>query len=89
MPELKIDATLKSFFGRGSGESFQMEFNGDGFVVISHTKKFPSRSKPVRKVLGRRAHTRGFGHARIPTPTRQRGTQQDGRVGVPRSRVGL
>ncbi len=34
MPELKIDASLKSFFGRGSGESFQMEFNGDGFVVI-------------------------------------------------------
>ncbi len=33
-PEFKIDASLKSLFGRGSGESFQMEFNGDGFVVI-------------------------------------------------------
>jgi len=33
-PEFKIEASLKSFFGRGSGESFQMEFNGDGFVVV-------------------------------------------------------
>lgn len=33
-PEFKADVTLKSFFGRGSGESFQMRFQGDGFVVI-------------------------------------------------------
>jgi uncharacterized protein (AIM24 family) len=33
-PEFKTDVSLKSFFGRGSGESFQMEFNGDGFVVV-------------------------------------------------------
>ncbi|MCA9103865.1 MAG: AIM24 family protein [Pirellulaceae bacterium] len=33
-PEFKIEASLKTFFGRGSGETFQMEFNGDGFVVI-------------------------------------------------------
>ena len=33
-PELKVDASLKSFFGRGSGESIQMEFSGEGFVVI-------------------------------------------------------
>ena len=33
-PEFKVNATLKSFFGRGSGESIQMEFNGEGFVVI-------------------------------------------------------
>ena len=33
-PEFKTDMTLKSFFGRGSGESFQMEFAGEGFVVI-------------------------------------------------------
>ena len=33
-PEFKTDVSLKSFFGRGSGESIQMEFNGDGFVVI-------------------------------------------------------
>ncbi len=33
-PEFKTDVSLKSFFGRGSGESIQMEFNGDGFVVV-------------------------------------------------------
>jgi uncharacterized protein (AIM24 family) len=33
-PDFKTDVSLKSFFGRGSGESIQMEFNGDGFVVI-------------------------------------------------------
>lgn len=33
-PEFRTDVSLKTFFGRGSGESFQMEFNGQGFVVI-------------------------------------------------------
>ena len=33
-PEFKTDVSLKTFFGRGSGESFQMVFNGDGFVVV-------------------------------------------------------
>ncbi len=33
-PEFKTDVSLKTFFGRGSGESIQMEFSGDGFVVI-------------------------------------------------------
>lgn len=33
-PEFKTDVSLKSFFGRGSGESIQMEFAGDGFVVV-------------------------------------------------------
>ncbi|UDQ97395.1 AIM24 family protein [Lentisphaerota bacterium WC36G] len=33
-PEMKLDVSLKSFFGRGSGESVQMAFNGDGFVVV-------------------------------------------------------
>ncbi len=33
-PNLKVQATLKSFFGRGSGESLQMEFIGQGWVVI-------------------------------------------------------
>jgi len=34
VPELKTDISFKTFFGRGSGESFQMKFQGDGFVVI-------------------------------------------------------
>jgi uncharacterized protein (AIM24 family) len=33
-PEFKTDISLKTFFGRGSGESFQMSFRGDGFVVV-------------------------------------------------------
>jgi len=33
-PEFKTDVSLKTFFGRGSGESFQMKFEGEGFVVI-------------------------------------------------------
>jgi len=33
-PEFKTDLQLKSFFGRGSGESVQMEFRGNGFVVV-------------------------------------------------------
>jgi uncharacterized protein (AIM24 family) len=33
-PEFKTDISLKTFFGRGSGESIQMHFAGDGFVVV-------------------------------------------------------
>jgi len=33
-PEFRTDISLKTFFGRGSGESIQMLFKGDGFVVV-------------------------------------------------------
>ncbi|MYL65554.1 AIM24 family protein [Bacillus hwajinpoensis] len=33
-PDFQTDISLKSFFGRGSGESVQMRFEGDGFVVV-------------------------------------------------------
>lgn len=33
-PEFKTDISLKTFLGRGSGESLQMKFQGDGFVVV-------------------------------------------------------
>ena len=33
-PELKTDISFKTFVGRGSGESIQMKFAGQGFVVI-------------------------------------------------------
>jgi len=33
-PELKTDIQLKSLFGRGSGESLQMRFEGKGFVIV-------------------------------------------------------
>lgn len=33
-PEIKTDISLKTFFGRGSGESFQIAFRGRGWVVL-------------------------------------------------------
>jgi len=33
-PQIKTDVSLKTFFGRGSGESIQTHFAGDGFVVV-------------------------------------------------------
>ncbi|MFK7738334.1 MAG: AIM24 family protein [Pirellulaceae bacterium] len=33
-PDFKTDIQLKTLFGRGSGESVQMEFRGNGFVVV-------------------------------------------------------
>ncbi len=33
-PEFKSDVSLKTFVGRGSGESIQMKFEGEGFVVV-------------------------------------------------------
>lgn len=33
-PNIKTDVSLKTFFGRSSGESLQMVFEGEGFVVI-------------------------------------------------------
>ena len=29
-----MDVTLKTLLGRGSGESFQLKFQGDGWVVL-------------------------------------------------------
>ena len=40
-PELKTDVSLKTFFGRGSGESIQMKFEGDGFVVVQPFEEAP------------------------------------------------
>ncbi len=33
-PDMKTDISLKTLVGRGSGESLQMAFRGEGFVVI-------------------------------------------------------
>ena len=33
-PTIKTDISLKTFIGRGSGESFQMKFEGEGLVVV-------------------------------------------------------
>ncbi|SHE71221.1 Uncharacterized conserved protein, AIM24 family [Seinonella peptonophila] len=33
-PEFKTDISLRTLLGRGSGETFQMRFEGNGFVVV-------------------------------------------------------
>ncbi|MEX3625384.1 AIM24 family protein [Viridibacillus arvi] len=33
-PAFQTDISLKTFIGRGSGESIQMRFEGDGFVIV-------------------------------------------------------
>lgn len=33
-PEFQTDISIKTFVGRGSGESIQMRFEGDGFVIV-------------------------------------------------------
>lgn len=41
MPEMKTDISFKSVFGRGGGESFQMMFRGEGFVVVQPYEELP------------------------------------------------
>jgi uncharacterized protein (AIM24 family) len=45
-PEFKTDVSFKSFLGRGSGESIQMEFNGDGFVVVQPYEEMALQHAP-------------------------------------------
>ena len=33
-PEVRTDVSIGTFFGRSSGETFQLEFRGDGWVVL-------------------------------------------------------
>ena len=40
-PEFKTDISFKTLLGRGSGESFQMKFDGDGFVVVQPYEELP------------------------------------------------
>jgi uncharacterized protein (AIM24 family) len=46
VPDFKTDVGLKTFLGRGSGESFQMKFDGNrgvsGFVVIQPSEELKS-----------------------------------------------
>ena len=45
-PQFKTDISLKTFFGRGSGESIQMQFEGEGFVVIQPYEELAFQSTP-------------------------------------------
>jgi uncharacterized protein (AIM24 family) len=40
-PQLKTDISLKTILGRGGGETFQMLFQGEGFVVIQPFEETP------------------------------------------------
>lgn len=44
-PEFKTDVSLKTFFGRGSGESIQMKFDGKGFVVVQPFEEMPLQAQ--------------------------------------------
>ncbi|MHC1762730.1 MAG: AIM24 family protein [Verrucomicrobiia bacterium] len=39
-PELKADVSVRTFLGRGSGDSLQMCFRGEGFVVVQPVEEF-------------------------------------------------
>lgn len=45
-PDLKTAVSLKTFFGRGSGESIQMEFNGQGVVVVQPYEEVYAQQSP-------------------------------------------
>ena len=45
VPEFRKDISLKTFFGRGSGESIQMHFRGHGFVVVQPYEELYFQSK--------------------------------------------
>ena len=40
-PQVKMDASLKTFIGRGSGETFQLRFSGSGWVVVQPSEEVP------------------------------------------------
>lgn len=40
-PELKTDINFKALMGRGGGETFQMVFRGEGFVVVQPYEEVP------------------------------------------------
>jgi uncharacterized protein (AIM24 family) len=41
VPEVKTDISLRTLIGRGGGETFQMHFRGDGFVVVQPYEEVP------------------------------------------------
>lgn len=40
-PELKMNTDLRTLMGRGGGETFQMVFRGEGFVVVQPYEEVP------------------------------------------------
>jgi uncharacterized protein (AIM24 family) len=53
---IKTDASLKSFIGMGSGESVQVAFQGDGWVLVQ-----PSEGRVAQSVSGSNSSGGGIG----------------------------
>lgn len=51
-PEMKLAASIKTFFGRGSGESVQMRFAGSGFVVLQPVEESPANGASKKNQKG-------------------------------------
>ncbi|MFD1927464.1 AIM24 family protein [Sporosarcina siberiensis] len=45
-PEFKTDISFRTFIGRGSGESIQMEFSGEGFVIVQPFEEVYNTQSP-------------------------------------------
>ncbi|MDL4841205.1 AIM24 family protein [Aquibacillus rhizosphaerae] len=43
-PEFRTDISYRTLLGRGSGETFQMEFSGEGFVIVQPFEESGSTS---------------------------------------------
>lgn len=45
-PEFRTDISIRTFLGRGSGESIQMEFSGEGFVIVQPFEEGVTTGEP-------------------------------------------
>ena len=57
-PTFRTDVSFKTFLGRGGGESLQMQFEGNGFVVVQPYEEYYGSVKPHRAVRDRRRRAR-------------------------------
>ncbi|MTD31299.1 AIM24 family protein [Planomicrobium sp. YIM 101495] len=46
-PEFRTDVSFRTFIGRGSGESIQMEFKGEGFVIVQPFEEVYAATTPT------------------------------------------
>ncbi|WP_440947967.1 AIM24 family protein [Methanosarcina sp. T3] len=49
-PEIKTDISLKTLIEKSSGESVQMVFRGEGFVVVQPCEEVYSQTQPENKI---------------------------------------
>ncbi|WP_235271675.1 hypothetical protein [Methanosarcina mazei] len=56
-PEIKSDISLKTIVGRSTGESAQMVFRGEGFVVVQPCEEINSQEKNEKGVSNVNVYT--------------------------------